>query len=69
MQIVLAVNEDKILGKPSEIPEGKMDVLVNEVCDVQHSAIAEPIDPNMPVEPGIDGNMNTGYTEENFGIY
>ena len=68
MQIVLAVNDDKILGKPSEIPEGKMDVIVNEVCDTQHAPVAEPIDPTMPVEPGMKENTDTGYTEENFGI-
>lgn len=71
MEVVLAVEGDNIISKPKTIPEGKMEVFINEACDMQHGYVPEVIDPNMPVEtPGYDdmipGDENWG--DENFGI-
>ena len=69
MQVVLAVSGDKIASKPSTIPEGKMDIVINEACDMDHSQTSV-VDPNMPIDPGT-GDMIPGdenWNEENFGI-
>lgn len=72
MQVVLAVKGDTITSKPKTIPEGKLDISISEVCDMQHSATSVTVDPNIPVDP------NAGYTDmipgdenwnnDNFGI-
>ena len=39
MEVVLAVDEKgNILGKPSTIPSGRMDININETCDYDHSS-------------------------------
>lgn len=61
MQVVLAVDSSgNIKGKPTTIPEGKMDIKVNEACDLSHisDAVAEPEQPGTPAEP--DGNDSNG---------
>lgn len=70
MQVVLAVSGDKIVSKPSTIPEGKMDIVINEVCDIQHTQVPA-VDPNMPVDPGYDDMIPTdeNWNNEDFGIY
>ena len=69
MQVVLAVNGDKIASKPSTIPEGKMDIVINEACDIQHGQ-GTVTDPNMPVDPGVDDMIpsDENWVEEDFGI-
>ena len=72
MQVVLAVKGDTITSKPKTIPEGKLDISISEVCDMQHSATSVTVDPNVHVDP------NAGYTDmipgdenwnnDNFGI-
>ena len=72
MQVVLAVKGDTIASKPKTIPEGKLDISISEVCDIQHGSVPETVDPSMPADP------NAGYTDmipseenwssENFGI-
>ncbi|MDO4531479.1 MAG: PBP1A family penicillin-binding protein, partial [Bacillota bacterium] len=61
MEVVLAVDGDKILSKPGTIPEGKMDIVINEVCDMVHEQVPV-IDPNMPFDPlaPIDPNAPGG---------
>lgn len=54
MQVVLAVNGGQIISKPATIPEGKLDIIINEVCDAQHTQGAGTVDPNAPVNPGYD---------------
>ena len=69
MEVVLAVNGDKIVSKPSTIPEGKMDINISEACDMQHGQV--PVtDPNMPVDPGADDMIpsDENWNEEDFGI-
>ena len=69
MEVVLAVNGDKIVSKPSTIPEGKMDINISEACDMQHGQV--PVtDPNMPVDPGVDDMIpsDENWNEEDFGI-
>ena len=67
MEIVLAVNGDKILSKPSEIPEGKMDVIVNEACDIQHAQAYPPVinDPYAGTTP--DGNIDATIPDDTWG--
>ena len=69
MQVVLAVSGDKIASKPSTIPEGKMDIVINEACDIQHGQ-GTATDPNMPVDPGVDDMIpsDENWDEEDFGI-
>ena len=69
MEVVLAVNGDKIVSKPSTIPEGKMDINISEACDMQHGQV--PVtDHNMPVDPGADDMIpsDENWNEEDFGI-
>ena len=43
MQVVLAVDDDgEILGKPSTISDGKLDIHVDASCDVTHSTSIDP---------------------------
>ena len=68
-EVVLAVEGNKILSKPKTIPEGKMDIFIDAVCDMQH---------NGPMNPDFSGDPNAGtddiipddeyWSEENFGI-
>ena len=69
MQVVLAVSGDKIVSKPSTIPEGKMDIVINEACDMKHTQVPA-VDPNMPVDPGYDDMIPTdeNWNNEDFGI-
>ena len=68
MEIVLAVEEENILSKPKTIPEGKMDVLINEACDMQHGYVPEVIDPNAPADPDAPGGYDDMIPgEENWG--
>ncbi|WP_352399078.1 PBP1A family penicillin-binding protein [Anaerotignum sp.] len=59
MDVVLAVDENgNIVGKPSTIPEGRMDINIHETCTMDHtpSSIFPPIDGNFP----SGGDDNTG---------
>lgn len=54
LSVVLAVtDEGTILGKPSETPEGRMDIDINSVCEMNHAAVEPPV-PQYPsyVDPG-----------------
>lgn len=71
VQVVLAVSGDKILSKPSTIPEGKLDISISETCDAQHTggAATDPFAPTTPddgTETIIPGEEPVG--DENFGI-
>ncbi len=71
MEIVLAVDGDNIISKPETIPEGKMDVNINAVCDMQHGYSSEVTDPDAFNSGTGDGTMipdgmNPG--DEYFGI-
>ncbi len=65
MEVVLAVSGGEILGKPSEISEGKIDININEACDMDHSASSEPI-PSEPVTPSIPSVPNTGDNDNEY---
>lgn len=61
MQVVLAVDSSgNIKGKPTTIPDGKMDIKVNEACDLPHTGgvATEPEQPGTPTDP--DGNDPNG---------
>ena len=63
MDVVLAVDEDgNILGKPSKIPPGKMDINVKETCTMEHepTSIFPPLDGDFPF---VD-NENNGENDE-----
>ncbi|WP_458407264.1 transglycosylase domain-containing protein [Anaerotignum sp.] len=68
MQVVLAVSGDRIASKPSTIPEGKMDILINEACDMNHSAATDS--PDGSVNPDYDDMIpgDENWDDENFGI-
>ena len=66
-EVVLAVEGDRIISKPKTIPEGKMEVFIDSVCDMQHTGT----DLNMPVDPNAgmdDAVMDENWSEEDFGI-
>ncbi len=49
LNVVLAVDDTKILGKPSEIPAGKMEIDISTMCDMTHQpSEPEPLVPNIP---------------------
>lgn len=56
MQVVLAVDSSgNIKGKPTDIPEGKLDINVNAACDLNHAGggtTTEPEQPTTPTDPG-----------------
>lgn len=59
-QVVLAVGSDgTIKGKPSEIPEGKLDINVNEACDFDHAGGGTS-------DPGTTdpGTTDPGYSDQ-----
>lgn len=60
MQVVLAVDSSgNIKGKPTTIPEGKLDIKVNEACDLSHTGgpATDPEQPATPSDPdGSDSN-------------
>ena len=56
LQADIAVKDGKILGKPSEIPEGKLDIDVSQKCTSDH--IVEPTTPE-ETTPGTDGEGTT----------
>ncbi|MGN1230811.1 MAG: transglycosylase domain-containing protein, partial [Anaerotignum sp.] len=55
MQVVLAVDSSgNIKGKPTDIPEGKLDINVNAACDLNHAGggtTTEPEQPTAPTDP------------------
>lgn len=59
MQVVLAVGSDgEIKGKPSTIPEDKLDIKIGEACDLPHtSTIPDPI--QNPTQPTVPTDPNT----------
>ena len=69
MEVVLAVNGDNIISKPKTIPEGKMEIFINEACDMQHESVPV-IDPNMPADPGFVDMVpeDENWNDEDFGI-
>ncbi|KXL53253.1 penicillin-binding protein 1A/1B [Anaerotignum neopropionicum] len=63
MDVVLAVDDEgNILGKPSTIPDGKMDININETCDYNHSVspIIPPYDDTFPFGNGNNEGNNNG---------
>ena len=60
MQVVLAVDSSgNIKGKPTTIPDGKLDIKVNETCDLSHTGgpATDPEQPATPSDPdGSDSN-------------
>ena len=65
MQVVLAVEGDTIISKPATIPEGKMDIILNEVCDMQHG-YAPIVDSPTYSDDSVSGEEN--WDNGNFGI-
>jgi penicillin-binding protein 1A len=70
MDVVLAVDENgKILGKPSTIPEGKMDININETCDFDHTPeVTLPLyEDDLPIGDWDNGDFgnNNGNTDSN----
>ena len=72
MNVVLAVNSDgSIKGKPSSVPEGKLDINISATCDSQHSGGEDSTDnpDNGSTEQGNgqvpDDNL---WNNDNFGI-
>lgn len=71
MNVVLAVNSDgSIKGKPSTVPEGKLDINIGATCDSAHTGSGEddpgstdPGDPDNGQNP--DDNL---WNNEDFGI-
>ena len=65
-EVVLAVEGDRIISKPKTIPEGKMEVFIDAVCDMQHTGA----DLNIPVDPnaGVGDVVDENWSEEDFGI-
>ena len=55
MEVVLAVEEDKILSKPETLPEDKIDIAIDAVCDIAHAQQFPMFDPNMPLD---DSNIS-----------
>ncbi len=54
MQVVLAVDSSgNIEGKPTTIPDGKLDIKVNETCNLPHTggATTDPEQPETPSDP------------------
>ncbi len=59
MDVVLAVDEDgNILGKPSTIPDGKMDINIHETCDYDHTpeVTLPDYEDNLPFGDGDNDN-------------
>ena len=52
MEVVLAVEGTKILGKPSTIPEGKMDIDISQECNMDHAISPETPDTPSDTETG-----------------
>lgn len=66
MEVVLAVDEKgNIIGKPSTIPEGKMDININETCDFDHAP--EPIVPSYDDDFPFGNENNNGNNGDNAG--
>lgn len=74
MSVVLAVSGDTIKSKPSTIPEGKLDIIINEACDIQHGQATPPAttDPSGNSVPGDSSGTEVvpddTVTNGNFGI-
>lgn len=81
MQVVLAVDSSgNIKGKPTDIPEGKLDININAACDVNHvgsDATTEPEQPtappptesdNTPADPGVQIPDDELWGGGDFGI-
>lgn len=62
MDVVLAVGKNgNIIGKPSTIPEGKMDININETCDYDHTTDNTTSPSNneeVPIVGGDDSHNN-----------
>lgn len=56
ISVVVAVKDGQILGKPSEVPEGKLDIDVSQECTSDH--IVEPTTPE-ETTPGTDNEGTT----------
>lgn len=56
VDVVVAVKDGEILGKPSEIPEGKLDIDISQECTSEHVVV-----PETPEEttPGTEGEGTT----------
>ncbi|MBQ7103642.1 MAG: transglycosylase domain-containing protein, partial [Anaerotignum sp.] len=69
MEVVLAVEGDKIISKPETIPEGKMEIFIDAACDMQHGI---PVNPDFPMDSdtGVDVMIpnDENWIEEDFGI-
>lgn len=63
MQVVLAVDSSgNIKGKPTTIPEGKLDINVNETCNLSHTG--GTTDPNQPATPADSTTSDPGYSDQ-----
>ncbi|MBR5590892.1 MAG: hypothetical protein IKW40_05155 [Anaerotignum sp.] len=71
VEVVLAVDSsNKIVSKPSEVSEDKIDIKIDAACDIQHGQVVV-IDPNMPTDfnDGSHGMIPEEFFNENeFGI-
>ncbi|WMI82251.1 transglycosylase domain-containing protein [Anaerotignum sp. MB30-C6] len=59
MDVVLAVGENgNIIGKPSSIPSGRMDIDISKTCTMEHkpTSVFPPIDGGFPNGGGNDGD-------------
>ena len=78
VQVVLAVDTDKdgktkIYSKPETVPEDKMDIFIDEVCDLHQGGAFYPTDdPFASTDPDAGyGDMipdDAYWEDENFGI-
>ena len=71
--VVVAVEDGSIVGKPSTVPDGKLDIDISTTCDGQHNTETPPTDPNVPdggeVPENPDVVIPDDPTDENFGIH
>lgn len=73
MEVVLAVDNGRIIGKPSEIGEGRMDINVNEACDMTHTPsvpdtpVVDPNVPTIPTDPNTNGEDDTMIPDDTWG--
>ena len=72
MDVVLAVEGNKILSKPATLPEGKLDIDISQTCNIDHQLVEEPEDiddnigvgdDNKPEEGGSTSNTNSSVGE------
>lgn len=71
MSVVLAVDKNgKILGKPSKLGEGEVDIDVSATCDSAHTGGYNPVNPFDPEDTsnGAGENPDFTYNGDDFGI-